>query len=214
MEEGRTGPIGDLVRFQGIALGLSRALKRFETVLEVAIVGSVAGRDPYPFDLDLAICLSDTSDIEDVAACARRAGIEHPAWDIFLFDRDIGHLGRLCHFNECPRGKDECQEKGCGRPAYVHKIAGFEFDEARFFSSPIDVLLSPRGPSLFQIRQRALGITEPRIYRPAEPVWVRCRVCGEDFELDGGSRKYFDRLKRRYPDVCEDCMEERGSWSE
>ena len=45
---------------------------KLSSPLEIAVVGSVAGGDPYPNDLDLAIIISNTGEIATIAKYARQ----------------------------------------------------------------------------------------------------------------------------------------------
>lgn len=40
------------------------------------------------------------------------------------------HLGRLCRFGSCPKGKVECLVPGCGEVPFRRVIADFAPDEA------------------------------------------------------------------------------------
>src|SRR5579859_6379568 len=47
--------------------------------------------------------------------------------DIFLFEpRTDRYLGRLCRFNQCPKGKRDCLVPGCGEIPFNKRIADFE----------------------------------------------------------------------------------------
>lgn len=35
------------------------------------------------------------------------------------------HLGRICRFNACPKGKPECREPGCGAVPFNRQVEGF-----------------------------------------------------------------------------------------
>ena len=46
--------------------------------------------------------------------------------DIFMFDpANDAYLGRLCSFNQCPKGKRDCLVPGCGAIAFNKVIDGF-----------------------------------------------------------------------------------------
>ena len=51
---------------------VSKVRKAVSSPLEIATVGSVAGGDPYPDDLDLAIIISNTGEIATIAKYARQ----------------------------------------------------------------------------------------------------------------------------------------------
>lgn len=109
------------------------------SVREVAIVGSVAGNDPYPNDLDLAVIVQDLSDLETIAKCARQISRHYHAWEVFLFDAALKYLGVVCFRRECPGRSVDCFW-GCGQPPHLRILAGFKFSAGEFFSSPIVVL--------------------------------------------------------------------------
>jgi len=46
--------------------------------------------------------------------------------DVFLFEpRTDRYLGRLCSFNQCPKGKRDCEVPGCGEIAFNKRIVEF-----------------------------------------------------------------------------------------
>src|SRR5262249_28776604 len=46
--------------------------------------------------------------------------------DIFLIEPGTNrYLGRLCSFNECPKGKRDCLVSGCGAVPFNKPVAGF-----------------------------------------------------------------------------------------
>jgi hypothetical protein len=47
---------------------------KLSSILEIAIVGSVAGDDPYPNDLDLAAIVRNLDEIATIAKYARATG--------------------------------------------------------------------------------------------------------------------------------------------
>ena len=50
----------------------SKKVEQLPSVLEVVLVGSLASDDPYPNDIDVAIFLSDLSDIPRIDKSARQ----------------------------------------------------------------------------------------------------------------------------------------------
>ncbi|MGC8817529.1 MAG: nucleotidyltransferase domain-containing protein [Candidatus Hadarchaeum sp.] len=54
--------------------------RELSSVLEIAIVGSVAGGDPYPNDLDLAVVVRDLDEIETLAMYARQISGHYHGW--------------------------------------------------------------------------------------------------------------------------------------
>ena len=88
-------------------------------------------------DLDLALWI----DSQDRLGALRRAavGALHNAFlsgvetsvaghqlDVFLFEPESDrYLGRLCSFNQCPKGHRNCLTPGCGAIAFNRRIEGF-----------------------------------------------------------------------------------------
>ncbi|WP_246671981.1 MULTISPECIES: hypothetical protein [unclassified Mesorhizobium] len=47
--------------------------------------------------------------------------------DVFLFEPGSDrYLGRLCSFNQCPKGKHDCLVPGCGTIPFNKRIADFQ----------------------------------------------------------------------------------------
>ena len=115
-------------------------VRKLSSPLEIAIVGSVAGGDPYPNDLDLAILISNIGEIATIAKYARQMSRHYHGWEVFLFDDNLSPIGRICHRRECPGQSVDCYVPGCGKPPHVRVNPEFEYDEKMFLTSPIDVL--------------------------------------------------------------------------
>jgi hypothetical protein len=127
----------------------------FPEVSAVAVIGSVAKRlwKEIPrfaafrrqrievwhecADLDLALWLDSQHRLREI----RRAGdhalrtayeagagmsvADHQV-DVFLFEPiSDAYLGRLCKFNQCPKGKSDCLVPGCGAIPFNKVIAEF-----------------------------------------------------------------------------------------
>ena len=75
---------------------------KLSSLLEIAIIGSVAGDDPYPNDLDLVIIIRNLEEITTIAKYARQMSRHYHGWEVFLFDEDVSPLGRICHRKKCP----------------------------------------------------------------------------------------------------------------
>ena len=133
---------------------VAAALRTHPHVLAIALIGSVA-RDPWkevprfsPYrrarvglwheckDLDLAIWLSNLSDLNDLrrrsAAALRklmeraRIGVAAHQVDVFILEPETDrYLGRLCAFNACPKGKRECLVPGCGDVPFLRQHEDF-----------------------------------------------------------------------------------------
>lgn len=178
------------------------------SVLEIAIIGSVAGNDPYAGDLDLAMVLNDFEDFKALARHARQISPVSHEWEVFVFDRDPAHKGRICHRRECSRQSVDCLVAGCGTIPHLRIISGFAFDERMFYESPFDILFS-RGESLFLSRKNELGITVTRTYPVLKRMRVDCVECGRGFMIDPGEQKWFARRGMEFPKRCPKCRDAR-----
>jgi hypothetical protein len=128
----------------------------FPEVQAVAVIGSVAGKlwkaDPRfsEFrreriqvwheckDLDLAVWLESQHRLGTLRAAYERAlrkafetgtgiSVAGHQVDVFLFDPGSDrYLGRLCHYNQCPKGKPNCDVPGCGAIPFNKRVDGFE----------------------------------------------------------------------------------------
>ena len=141
--------------FRIVADLVVEAWRRHPGVAAVSLVGSVA-RLPWkevprfqPYrrngielwhecsDLDLAVWLSGTGDLDELRKVKNRAvssfqdelggGVSGHQVDSFLLDPDRSkYLGRLCEFNRCPNpGKRECLVPGCCSTSFLRKVRGF-----------------------------------------------------------------------------------------
>ena len=132
------------------------AWMEFPEVQAIAVIGSVANPlwkevprfSPFRrarieiwhecLDLDLALWVSSQHRLGELRrACnlALRKAFETGAGisivghqtDIFLFEPGSDrYLGRLCSFNQCPKGKRDCLVPGCGAIPFNKRVAGFE----------------------------------------------------------------------------------------
>ncbi|MBE3035854.1 MAG: hypothetical protein IMZ70_02035, partial [Candidatus Atribacteria bacterium] len=75
---------------------------KLSSPLEIAIIGSVAGDDPYPNDLDLVIIIRNLEEITTIAKYARQMSKHYHGWEVFLFDENVLIIGRICHRRKCP----------------------------------------------------------------------------------------------------------------
>ena len=60
---------------------------KLSSPLEIAIIGSVAGDDPYPNDLDLVIIIRDLKEIATIAKYARQMSRHYHGWEVFSLMR-------------------------------------------------------------------------------------------------------------------------------
>jgi len=87
-------------------------------------------------DVDLAVWLDDLGNLDGLRKRASRSlsrlfeqvdiGVAHHQLDVFLLEPGTNrYLGRLCHFNRCPKEKSECLVPDCGRVSFLRQIEGF-----------------------------------------------------------------------------------------
>src|SRR5437762_3568369 len=134
--------------FRAAADYVARALAAQPSVRRVALFGSVAsgprsesgrrrrGLFHEPKDVDLAVWLDRVGDLDDLRRFSAKAlqrlwhekefGVAHHQVDIFLLDATGQYVGRLCHFNQCPKHKPECQVERCGDVPFLQQHDGFD----------------------------------------------------------------------------------------
>jgi hypothetical protein len=136
-------------------------------VVRVALFGSVAssprvesmrrrrGQIHEPKDVDLAVWLDGPVDLNQLRVLCGRAvhqlwqekqmGVAHHQVDVFLLDPTDRYLGRLCHFNQCPKHKPQCRAQDCGKLPFLRQHDEFLFDSAEsLHPSRIQVLYERR----------------------------------------------------------------------
>jgi hypothetical protein len=136
--------------FRAAAVYVAEAFAGVPAVRRVALFGSVASppriesgrrRRGYlhePKDVDLAVWLDGGVDLDHLRKWSAQAlsrlwhdnevGVAHHQVDIFLLDATGKYLGRLCHFNQCPKHKPQCRAEGCGTVPFLQQHDGFVFD--------------------------------------------------------------------------------------
>jgi hypothetical protein len=160
---------------------------RFAEVAAVAVIGSVAKplwkelprfrefrREEVEIwhecgDLDLALWLDSQErlgELRRAAALALRNAYEsrvgisvaNHELDVFLIEPGTDrYLGRLCTFNQCPKGKQVCLVPGCGTIPFNKRIAEFA-PHADLLAAAQSAILYRRGAG----RPRsALDLSEP-----------------------------------------------------
>jgi hypothetical protein len=142
-------------QFRGAADAVTDAWMAFPVVRAIAVIGSVARplwKEVPRFreyrsrgielwhecgDLDLAVWLDSLDGLGALRRALARAlremfeadasfGIVGHQVDTFLFEPGSRrYLGRLCSFNQCPKGKRDCQVPGCGAIPFNKVIDGF-----------------------------------------------------------------------------------------
>jgi hypothetical protein len=107
-------------------------------------------------DLDLAVWLDSQDRLGELRRsrdlALKRAyesgvgiGVVGHQVDVFLFEAGTDrYLGRLCAFNQCPKGKPECRVPGCGAVPFNKKVPDFEPD-ADFLAAVRSAMLYERG---------------------------------------------------------------------
>lgn len=182
---------------------------KLSSVIEIAIVGSVAGGDPYPNDLDLAVVIRSFDDFEILAKYARQISKYYHAWEVFLFNEDLKQLGRVCYRKNCPTMSVDCLVPGCGNPPHLSVEPDFEYDERMFFESPIDVLWTSLSKSCLLLHKGELGIFESRKYPVLEDIEIECILCGKTFVFSANEQKWYQKRGLRQPKRCPDCKEKQ-----
>lgn len=134
---------------------VAQAWMNFPEVWAIAVIGSVAKplwKEVPRFrefrregievwhecgDLDLALWIESQHRLGELRRAGDRAlrraseagvgmSVAGSQLDIFLFEPGSDrHLGRLCSFNECPKGKPACLVPGCGETPFNKRIADF-----------------------------------------------------------------------------------------
>lgn len=142
--------------FLRAADAVAAAWRNHRAVLAVALIGSLA-RPPWkevprfrPYrragirlwheckDVDLAIWLTCLDDLNGLRRMKDRAlrtlfeqerlGVANHQIDTFIFEPVTNrYLGRLCGFNQCPRGKAECRAPGCGATKFLRQFEDFRW---------------------------------------------------------------------------------------
>ncbi|MBZ9738860.1 MULTISPECIES: hypothetical protein [unclassified Mesorhizobium] len=142
-------------QFRAAADIVTDAWMRFQEVVAVAVIGSVAKplwKEVPRFsefrrsrievwhecgDLDLALWLDSQQrlgELRRAGALALREAFEKGMGisvadhqlDVFLIEPSSDiYLGRLCKFSQCPKQKIDCMVPGCGEVAFNKRIAEF-----------------------------------------------------------------------------------------
>ena len=180
---------------------------KLSSPLEIAIIGSVAGDDPYPNDLDLVIIIRNLEEITTIAKYARQMSRHYHGWVVFLFNENVSPLGRICHRKKCPGQSVDCYVSGCGQTPYLRIHSDFNYQEKIFFNSPIDVLWTSFKMSRLLERKDELGIAESRRYPVLEDIKIKCILCGKIFLFTSSEQKWYKKQEFSLPKRCPDCKE-------
>jgi hypothetical protein len=175
-------------QFRVAADALTTAFAARPEVIRVALIGSVARpleKEVPRFrefrragiavghecsDLDLAVWLGRL-DLLDRLRSVRartlrqlyedhRVGVADHQVEVFILEPGSDrYLGRLCHFNACPKGKPECRVPGCGGSPFLKQHEDFRFD-AQALAPDRSVILFDR---VAVARRRATDLPEPPV---------------------------------------------------
>lgn len=181
---------------------------KLSSLLEIAIMGSVAGDDPYPNDLDLVIIIRNIKEITTIAKYARQMSRHYHGWEVFLFDEDVSLIGRICHRRKCPGQSVDCSVPGCGQPPHIRVHPDFEYNEEIFLTSPINVLWTSFKRSRLLERKDELGIDESRRYPGLEDIKIKCILCGKIFLFTASEQKWYKKRGLSLPKRCPNCIEQ------
>jgi hypothetical protein len=147
--------------FRKAAVALTSVLARMPEVSEVRLFGSVAlplwkevprharlrHRRIRTFhecaNIDLAVWVTSPEIAPQIRkTCSQlvndlnqqdiHLGIAHHTFSIHLLQQPGSrYLGMVCHYNQCPKGKPECQVPGCGTYRLVQVLPWFQLKPAR-----------------------------------------------------------------------------------
>ena len=107
-------------------------------------------------DLDLALWIDSQDRLRELRRAGERAlrlayesgvgmSVASHQMDVFLFEPGTDHyLGRLCAFNQCPKGKFDCLVPGCGAIPFNKRVADFK-PRADLLAGAGDAMLYRRG---------------------------------------------------------------------
>lgn len=189
------------------AYDFTNKASKMDGVLEIAVAGSVAGGDAYPGDLDVSLVAGHLERLAVIAKYARQMSKYYHSWEVFVFDRDLLHLGRICHRKQCPSQSVDCWADGCGDPPHLRVHPGFKYDEKIFFSSPFEILYTSSGESLLLARKKELKITGARQYPVLKDLGIQCMCCGKTFTFPPGEQKWYKQRGFCPPKRCSGCRE-------
>lgn len=192
-----------ITRLRQAASEFAQRAESIDSVLEIALFGSLAKGDPHPKDIDLAVIVSNLDHIPVLARAARKMSSLYHNWDVFILNSKLRYIGRLCHRKECPSGSVQCI--GCGDIPFIQHIREFKFAPEDFYSSPFEILFKRQTESRFISQREKYGIKENRDYEKFEDVVLECWECGNTFIFTGGEQKFYKQRGFQQPKRCEDC---------
>lgn len=195
---------------KGAALQFAQKAGELADVAEIAICGSVAGNDPDPSDLDIAVIMTALGSLELLAKYARQMSSISHAWEVFVFDHRLTYQGRICHRRECPGQSIDCADPNCGKVPHLRIAPDFEFDEPQFFESPFEIIYQTIEKSYLLRHKEQIGIAFSRTYTALKSIKVECVICGRRFIIDGGEQKWYAKRGLNLPKRCFRCRSKRG----
>jgi hypothetical protein len=72
--------------------------------------------------------------------------IAHHTFSMHLIEQSSNHyLGVVCHFNQCPKHKQECSVPGCGANAFVQILPWFKLKPERLNQFNSQILFQREG---------------------------------------------------------------------
>ncbi len=194
--------------FRVAANEFAEKVHKLSSPLEIAIIGSVAGDDPYPNDLDLVIIIRNLKEIAAIAKYARQMSRYHHGWEVFLLDEDVSLIGRICYRRKCPGQSVDCSVPRCGQPPHLRVYSDFEYNEKIFLTSPINVLWTSFKTSRLLERKDELGIAESRKYPVLEDIKIKCILCGKIFLFTASEQKWYKKRGLSPSKRCPNCIEQ------
>lgn len=197
--------------YKSVAKGFTDTVKTFDSVKEVAIFASVAGNDPFPTDIDVALFVNSFDHTPQIAKAKRIAHGKMNGFDLFVFDEKRKFHGNICFRKECPSRSVDCSRPGCGDIPYIEKREGLVFDPVRWFKTPIEILYQAEPSGILAQWQseilKSIGRSAPELYPLKESLFFKCRECGSRFEINPGEQKYFEKMDYDYPKRCQPCRD-------
>lgn len=102
-------------------------------------------------DVDLAVWVNDLEDLNRLRKATNGAlsealrefevGVANHQVDVHLMEPGSDrYLGRLCHYNTCPKGKPACRVPGCGAKLFIQQFAKYAFRAESIEAGRIHVL--------------------------------------------------------------------------
>ncbi|MCX5810818.1 MAG: hypothetical protein NTX36_15855 [Proteobacteria bacterium] len=129
-------------------------------VAEIAICGSVAGNDPNPSDIDLAVIMTYFSLLEPLAKYARQMSSISHAWEVFVFDHLLIREGYAIVGN-VPGSPSTVPTPIAGRfPTYGLSLILNSMSHS-FLSPPSKSFTRPSRRAIYSDTKSRLGLLSP-----------------------------------------------------